>query len=242
MGPGALVDWSKHGLGQATGNILESVTLALAGSLAGAAIGGATGGPAALPAAALGAAGGLLEKTLLKKGVKELFEKLMLEQGPEFAGTYLKKEAGKLIGAPANLDSVADRVPEAQHIEPGEGSETATAPVVSASLKESADNTSMSISEAKKWLLGEIDKAIAAAPSAVAFDALMKTKGMTDEERFVVFDVPGDGKFKVLNFKERLEGFRETVEKTAGFKPVKPPSKHKTPMETVAKGSIVVWR
>ena len=105
----------------------------------------------------------------------------------------------------------------------------------------------MSLKEAKQWLLDSIDKAIAVAPKTLnkaGKDAIEIVNTFSRVERkqnpkeelekarkileplYITFDVPNDGKFKVLNTIESLQRFKANIEKTKGFtenqKPVKP--------------------
>lgn len=122
---------------------------------------------------------------------------------------------------------------KAQHIENGK-TETATPSVIAASVQKSAAKTEFNPKEALSWLLGKVDEAIAEAPTAKEkgvwdnVNQAVKLDGMMNLEEaigFKVFDVPGDGRFKVLNLKERLQAFRDNVEKSPGFrKPITPRS------------------
>lgn len=118
------------------------------------------------------------------------------------------------------------RVEQPQHIEAGQV-EPATAPVIAASLKESAKNTPMNIEQAREWLLSEIDKAIIDAKSAKEegiwnrADDKVNLEGVMDVGAtigFKTFNVPGDGKFRVLNLKESLQKFKKQVAASPGFK------------------------
>jgi hypothetical protein len=115
------------------------------------------------------------------------------------------------------------------HIEAGQV-ERVTPAVIDKSLKKSADNTAFNPKEAQKWLITQVNAAIKAAPTAIEkgiWDTANKkvkldgVMNVDDEIGFKVFDVPGDGKFKVLNVKEKLDAFKANVEKNAGFKAVK---------------------
>jgi GGDEF domain-containing protein len=140
-------------------------------------------------------------------------------------------------GAEAPKEQDNGNEASAEHIESGQ-TEPVTQAVVNESVQKSADKTPLNLKEAKAYLLGEIDKAIVDAndltdlyPSAqIVKGRVMRPqlKGKpgqwrkvdkNDLERigYVTFDVPGDGKFRVLNVKERLEDFRKKVEKSGGF-------------------------
>ena len=113
-----------------------------------------------------------------------------------------------------SIDDVAERIADdaaAAHVEDGEAQQ-ATPAVVAGSVQKSADETPLGLKAAKAYLLSEIDKAIKSAPS----ERPSKEK-MDAADRFVTFDVPGDGKFKVLNTVERLKKFRSTVNASPGF-------------------------
>ncbi len=197
-------------------------------------------------------------------------------------------------------ESPASATSRATHKDPGQPAEPVTQPVIAEAIQKSARNTDFNPAEAKAWILGEIDKAIAVAPTADRiFDGVkiadkpatyagVKTwsvdgpkdaDGLTpslnieqaagggfavvwgkspdqavrapnlelakedaarivktgkfvvkgkagswqfdaavlDAKEFVSFDVPGDGKFKVVNTVEKLRDFRAKVEKPPGF-------------------------
>lgn len=121
----------------------------------------------------------------------------------------------------------------ATHKDPGEKAEPATKTVVNESLKTAAKNEDAKPSEMRKWLLGEIDKALLQAPDRADYDEAVKRMGEKDavsmftgngflgknaETGFVTFDVPGDGKFKVRNSTRGLLEFRKNVSASLGFK------------------------
>ena len=145
---------------------------------------------------------------------------------------------------------------ESSHIDNGKIEEV-TGEVIRESLAKVDDKPingrTMSLKEAKQWLLDSIDKAIAVAPKTLnkaGKDAIEKVndlegkireksitrseedkKGIQDarnllKDLYITFDVPNDGKFKVLNTIESLQKFKDKVQKTKGFtenqKPVKP--------------------
>jgi hypothetical protein len=197
-------------------------------------------------------------------------------------------------------ESPASATSRATHKDPGQPAEPVTQPVIAEAIQKSARNTDFNPAEAKAWILGEIDKAIAVAPTADRiFDGVkiadkpatyagvktwsvdgpkdadgltpslnieqaagggfavvwgkspdqavrapnlelakedaarivktgkfvVKGKGggwqfdaaVLDAKEFVSFDVPGDGKFKVVNTVEKLRDFRAKVEKSPGF-------------------------
>lgn len=113
-----------------------------------------------------------------------------------------------------------------QHVENGE-SEPATAAVVEQSLMKGAANSPLDLRQERDLLLKKVDSAIAAAPTAEEKDAwnrveqridLTNNMHVADTIGYRIFEVPGDGKFKVLNLKEALQRFRERVETNPGFR------------------------
>jgi len=104
-----------------------------------------------------------------------------------------------------------------------------TQAAASEALVESAENTPLDLSEARKWLLAEIDKRITRAPSykdkkfnKVVSEGVDEKKPWTSVPLQVIagtttIDVPGDGKFTLVNIKERLRDFRGKVSKSTGF-------------------------
>lgn len=101
----------------------------------------------------------------------------------------------------------------ATHKEAGQAAEPATPAVVSQSMQTAARNEGVTPSNMRAWALGEVDKALSQAPSAQEHQAMAGN----DPRRYVTFDVPGDGKFKVLNTPEHLQAFRKKVERSPGF-------------------------
>ena len=127
------------------------------------------------------------------------------------------------------------------HIENGE-IERVTPAVVAESVKKSAKNTAFNPKEALAWLTGEVKKAMKAAPTANekgvwdTFNQKIKLEGIMNVEEaigFKVFDVPGDGKFKVLNLKESLQKFLAKVESNPGFK---------NPRKTTGEQTVAPWQ
>ena len=122
------------------------------------------------------------------------------------------------------------RTTESAHIESGKIEEV-TGEVIRESLAKVDDKPiggkTIDLKEAKQWLLDSIDKAIATAKYKTNIDVFgrngEKNPKSTD---YITFDVPNDGKFKVLNTIESLQRFKANIEKTKGFtenqKPVKP--------------------
>lgn len=118
---------------------------------------------------------------------------------------------------------------DAQHIEDG-NVEPATPDVVKKALDKSEKNTDFNWNEAKKYLIGEIDRSLESAPKHA--DSVWAIPVSTDEttaqkerEGYVTFSVPGDGTFKIRNTQERLAEFRELVEKRFKAKRAAAPKK-----------------
>lgn len=121
--------------------------------------------------------------------------------------------------------------PQAIHIE-GAGIERVTPSVVSNAMQKAAERKHTSKTQMREWLVGEIDKAISQADSYMErglsereIDGEGKLTGkrlpsnQADTELgHKVFDVPGDGAFKVLNARENLEAFKNKVLASSGFK------------------------
>jgi len=101
----------------------------------------------------------------------------------------------------------------ATHKEAGQAAEPATPAVVAQSMQTAAHNEGVKPSNMRAWALGEVDKALLQAPSAEEHQAMAGN----DPRRHVTFDVPGDGKFKVLNTPEHLQAFRKKVAQSPGF-------------------------
>ena len=123
--------------------------------------------------------------------------------------------------------TAANPATAATHADPGKPAEPVTPAVVAKAVKKSAANTPRTPKGARNLLLGKIDAAIASAVDLG--ERPVKTRTETDsgyQKRlddwqapagFVTFEVPGDGKFKVVNSKERLAEFRKQVERSPGF-------------------------
>lgn len=121
--------------------------------------------------------------------------------------------------------------PQAIHIE-GQGIERVTPSVVSNAMQKAAERKHTSKTQMREWLVGEIDKAIAQADSYMErglSDPEIGDNGKPTGKRLPsnqaarelghkVFDVPGDGTFKVLNARENLEAFKNKVLASSGFK------------------------
>jgi len=110
---------------------------------------------------------------------------------------------------------------EATHIEDGE-IERVTPKVVSESLSTASENNQKkSKAEMKGWLVSHIDKAILNSNPQKYYIGEAKPTADNFEGTAVdykTFDVPGDGKFKVLNTKEHLTRFKKKVLASRGFK------------------------
>lgn len=144
------------------------------------------------------------------------------------------------------IDEIASEVSTATtetHKDAGQPAEQATKKVVDEAIQKSASNTDLNLKEARAYLLSEIDKAIASAPRGddalareqeldlatkdIQRNSISPERLIAAQERkakalkdigYISFDVPGDGKFKVLNTAERLQSFRKKVAASSGFK------------------------
>ncbi|HQZ60654.1 MAG TPA: hypothetical protein PLQ39_13340, partial [Acinetobacter sp.] len=141
---------------------------------------------------------------------------------------------------------------EATHIENGKIEEV-TPEIIRESLAKVDDKPvngkTMSLKEAKQWLLDQVTTAIAISPSNkldYKADSLIEAIKWLDTPRdraenkdqinaakkelesyYITFDVPNDGVFKVLNNVESLQKFKKKVEANRGFdkqSPKKPSS------------------
>ena len=128
-----------------------------------------------------------------------------------------------------------------QHVENGQA-EPATAAVVAQSLKKGAANSPLDLRQERDLLLKKIDAAIAEAPTAAEKGAwdnvnqkidLKNNMHVEDTIGYRGFEVPGDGKFKVLNLKEALQRFRDRVEANPGFK---------KPVNTTGLQKVAPWQ
>lgn len=184
---------------------------------------------------------------LVRRGIrtKREAEALAAEGGGQVIGDGARKFAvvrDEMIGRDADLReryAPAELIEaEAEHADPGEAPEAATPAVVAEAVQKSADHTPRNLKQAREFLLGKIDEAIAAAPKA---DRLPPPEGRNraareDSRRLqlaglghVTFDVPGDGKFRVINADETLADFRAKVEKSQGFRAKQPPKRGPRP-------------
>lgn len=133
------------------------------------------------------------------------------------------------------------------HIE-GQTKTKATQEEVTDAIKKAAERKNWSKSQMRDWLVSEIDKAIETAesfdvdkailnkaeylaqknfPRLNKFDLAKKTAELVDtvdttgylnDFGQVTLDVPGDGRFKILNTKQHLEAFKQKVLASPGFK------------------------
>ena len=85
-----ITDYLPYQVGSGVGNIAESLTAAGVGAVLG---GASTGGVGAIP----GAMAGLVEKGLIKKGIKELAEKVAAEQGEDAAQELIARESKDIL-------------------------------------------------------------------------------------------------------------------------------------------------
>jgi hypothetical protein len=140
-------------------------------------------------------------------------------------------------------------IAEAAHIENGKAEEV-TPEIIRESLAKVDDKPikglTMSVKQGKQWLLDQVTTAIAIAPKTLNKAAkeaieIVNTFSKVEENKtskielekarklleplYITFDVPNDGKFKVLNTVESLEKFKKKVQTNRGFdkqSPVKP--------------------
>ena len=121
----------------------------------------------------------------------------------------------------------------ATHIEPGQPPQPATPAVVAESAQTVARAPNVTMAQAKENVLSQIDAALqrantdawpdidAAARQGRRQAAENERDRITQAAGFVTFDVPGDGTFRVVNNRSRLEAFRTQVERQ--FKNTQPP-------------------
>ncbi len=129
----------------------------------------------------------------------------------------IKDSNGEWVNKPqANVAPIPKT--EAVHIENGKAEEV-TPEIIRESLAKVDDKPvngkTMSLKEAKQWLLDQVTTAIAAAPYKESKDILMAKK--PKDNHHITFDVPNDGSFKVLNSIESLQKFKKKVEANRGF-------------------------
>ncbi|HEY3434297.1 MAG TPA: LPD38 domain-containing protein [Solirubrobacterales bacterium] len=120
----------------------------------------------------------------------------------------------------------ANNTVAATHADPGQPAEPVTPAVVAEAVQKSAAKTPRTPKGARQLLLGKIDAALPGAldeaaptPRKGEMQSAFQTRRDQHAQKagYVTFEVPGDGKFKVLNTKESLERFRKQVEKSPGF-------------------------
>lgn len=121
----------------------------------------------------------------------------------------------------------------ATHTEPGQPPQPATPSVVAESAQTVARAPNVTMAQAKGNVLSQIDAALelantdawpdidAAARQGRRQAAENERDRITQAAGFVTFDVPGDGTFRVVNNRSRLEAFRTQVERQ--FKNPQPP-------------------
>lgn len=175
------------------------------------------------------------------------------DKGPR--ARIAKKRAEK-AAARSNPDAkVAKDVAPATHAELGAKPEPVTPPVVVESLSKAAKIEGRKPSEMKADLLAQIDKARTTLPPGIEGDVrdvyLAKQRKVIAESSrksqaiaaqvsmdaavadygHTTFDVPGDGKFKVLNTPDSFADFRRKVESSRGFedKPYSGPRVQRAP-------------
>lgn len=116
----------------------------------------------------------------------------------------------------------------ATHTDPGQPSEPATPAVMADSAAAVARAPNVTMPQAKREVFSQIDAALAKAntdawpdmPEGSSMAARGRRQAAEDEREritrtagYVTFDVPGDGSFRVVNNKARLEAFRAQVER-----------------------------
>ncbi|MBA4285481.1 MAG: hypothetical protein C0434_08120 [Xanthomonadaceae bacterium] len=149
------------------------------------------------------------------------------ESAPESAAPT-PIEDGETIVRVSDEPPVIDGKPaEAAHVDNGEA-----VPVTPAEVKKAVAKSPLDIKAARRDLLQKVDAAIAAAPD----EDIYNTNGRLDDAAFVVFAVPGDGKFKVRNLKENLRRFADKVKKSAGF------AEKSKPNDIPASNTDPAWR
>lgn len=121
------------------------------------------------------------------------------------------------------------------HAEPGEAPERATPEVAARSLKQAAVSTGRTPAALRNNLIAQIDAAMSSSkqagdPDVLALAAEVKARSSGQKGAakraadaaarvgYVTFDVPGDGRFTVLNTADRLVEFRRLVLRSPGFR------------------------
>jgi len=139
-------------------------------------------------------------------------------------------------GSTAPSSTSASTATVATHADPGQPSEPATPAVIADSAATVARAPNVTMPQAKREVFSQIDAALAKAntdawpdmPEGSSMAARGRRQAAEDEREritrtagYVTFDVPGDGTFRVVNNRARLEAFRAQVEKQ--FKMPQPP-------------------
>lgn len=129
---------------------------------------------------------------------------------------------------------VKDAAVDAVHADPGQKPEPVTPAVIGESVGKSVANTSLDRAAAKQDIIGKIaeaQKGANADPWPEVTGGRGRQAALNERQRIirsaghVSIDVPGDGKFQVVNNRQALDAFRAKVEKSPGFKkPVEPKS------------------
>lgn len=138
-----------------------------------------------------------------------------------------KAEANRQRQAEKKAKPVKEKKPEAKpveekpkeaHIE-GKKSE----PITSATIEEAIDKaeTKVDAKKIKQAVKNQFDQAIKKA-TILTDKAWSESKGLPEEEAYVNISIPGDGKFKVKNNKERLEEFKKRLTAAIPLKEGKP--------------------
>ena len=124
---------------------------------------------------------------------------------------------------------------EAVHIETDQAKKTlepATADIIQNSLEKGVEQSPLSLAQMRDHLVGQVDQAIVSAKPRSEYGnedwfyqnrrAIGITNPLEKAVGYLTFDVPGDGKFKVLNTQENLQKFRSKL--ATAFTQKKPPS------------------
>lgn len=106
-----------------------------------------------------------------------------------------------------------------EHVEAGE-SEPITKPVIQEAVTKGADKKDIDYTAMRREVERQVDEAIAKSPYETEkdWDATYSSR-----QNFVTFSIPGDGKFKIKNNKERLEEFKKKLMSSVKPKAAKGP-------------------
>ncbi len=124
---------------------------------------------------------------------------------------------------------------EESHVD-GDTQEAITDDVVEDAVEEGAENTDLDKKQIFNELLADVDEQIKKAPE---IDLEDENRPEPDKIGHVTFDVPGDGKFKVLNTKENLKSFRRKLVKNKASFGVGKEKKQDSSESEVNKGTVL---